>query len=190
MSIWGHHPVFVGIDMQVGILCGIAGARQAETDVALARMYDRVATLQACARALSIPVIHIRHDGDAGHRLDPSGSGWPIDSRVQPAPGESIVTKRHCDAFSGTNLSVVLENLGARTLIIVGCMTQYCIDTSCRRAISLGYDVLLVSDAHMNGGSPPLTFQQVIEHHNRTLDGLDAEGAILTLRTSEQLLRG
>ena len=32
---------------------------------------------------------------------------------------------------------------------MAGCMTQYCVDTSVRRTVSLGYDVTLAEDGHL-----------------------------------------
>lgn len=67
-------------------------------------------------------------------------------------------------------------------------MTQFCIDTTRRRAISEGLDFVLVSDGHMNGGSGPLGVEEVIAHHNRSLDGLDAGRARLRLATTAEPL--
>ena len=53
-------------------------------------------------------------------------------------------------------------------------MTEYCIDTTVRRAFSLGYDVTLVADGHLTVDSGVLTFDQIISHHNSLLDGFDA----------------
>ena len=38
-------------------------------------------------------------------------------------------------------------------------MTQYCVDTIVRRAVSLGYEVTLVGDGHMTADSDALTFE-------------------------------
>jgi nicotinamidase-related amidase len=38
-------------------------------------------------------------------------------------------------------------------------MTQYCVDTTVRRAVSLGYEVTLVGDGHMTADSDALTFE-------------------------------
>lgn len=44
-----------------------------------------------------------------------------------------------------------------------------CVDTTCRRAFSLGYDVVLAKDAHSTMNSERLTASQIIEHHNDVL---------------------
>ena len=43
-----------------------------------------------------------------------------------------------------------------------------------RRAVSLGYDVVLVADGHMTSDSATLRFEQITAHHNAVLDGFDA----------------
>jgi nicotinamidase-related amidase len=88
--------------------------------------------------------------------------------------GDWIVRKESCDAFHATDLQEVLDDSGARRPMIAGCMTQYCVDTTCRRAVSLGFDVLLAADGHLNGGPAGLTFWQVIDHHNEVMDDFEA----------------
>jgi len=58
--------------------------------------------------------------------------------------------------------------------VVAGCMTEYCIDTTCRRAVSAFRNVVLVSDGHTTGDSGALGFQQIVDHHNRVLDGFSA----------------
>jgi len=88
--------------------------------------------------------------------------------------GEPVIHKTACDAFFETSLAAELESHKIGRLIVAGCMTQYCIDTSVRRAVSLGYDVTLVADGHMTADSGGLRFEQIIAHHNALLDGFDA----------------
>ena len=59
-----------------------------------------------------------------------------------------MVQKQTPDAFHETNLHSELESRGIRKLVIAGLQTEYCIDTTCRRASSLGYDIILVENAH------------------------------------------
>jgi nicotinamidase-related amidase len=56
-------------------------------------------------------------------------------------------------------------------LVVAGIQTEYCVDTTCRRAYSLGYDVTLVQDGHSTWDTPDLCAPQIIAHHNRTLGG-------------------
>ena len=82
-----------------------------------------------------------------------------------------MVQKPTPDSFHETNLHHQLGLRGIKKLIIGGLQTEYCIDTTCRRAVSLGYYVILVQDAHSTWDSPYFTAQQIIEHHNFVLGG-------------------
>ncbi len=44
-------------------------------------------------------------------------------------------------------------------------------DTTCRRAFSLGFEVTLVSDGHSTWENATLTADQIIRHTNDTLAG-------------------
>lgn len=52
--------------------------------------------------------------------------------------------------------------------------TDYCIDTSCRRAASLGYGVELVAEAHSTVDHEYLSAEQIVKHHNCILRNLPA----------------
>ena len=88
-----------------------------------------------------------------------------------PDEGDVVIQKQTPDASYRTNLNLELEYRGIKKLIIAGLQTEYCIDTTCRRAFSLGYQVILVKDAHSTWDSPLLTAQQIINHHNNVLGG-------------------
>jgi hypothetical protein len=43
-----------------------------------------------------------------------------------------------------------------------------------RRAVSLGYDVVLAADGHTTADTETLRFEQIVAHHNALLDGFEA----------------
>jgi hypothetical protein len=86
-----------------------------------------------------------------------------------------VVQKLHPDAFRDTSLPQELASRGIQHLIISGIQTEYCIDATCRRAYSLGYEVVLVKDAHSTWDTDHLTARQIIDHHNNVLGGWFAE---------------
>jgi hypothetical protein len=83
--------------------------------------------------------------------------------------GEPIIDKTTPDAFHDTTLLSELSAVGIGSLIVTGAQTEVCVDTTCRRARSLGFDIILVSDGHSTWDSEPLTAPQIIRHHNRVL---------------------
>ena len=92
-------------------------------------------------------------------------------SKRIPWCADVVVQKRHPDSFQGTTLRQELASRTIERLVITGIQTEYCVDTTCRRAYSLGYDVTLVKDAHSTWDSDHLTASQVIAHHNDVLGG-------------------
>jgi len=174
------------IDVQRDILEIPDSPRKRETDKALDETVGRIARLISRARAVSVPVIYVQHDGEAGHRLETNTPGWQLRPEITPATGEPVIHKRACDAFFQTTLETELAERGIRRLVIAGCMTQYCVDTTVRRAVSLGFDVILVADGHMTADAGGFRFEQIIAHHNALLDGFDAgEHAVSVVQSSE-----
>lgn len=58
----------------------------------------------------------------------------------------TIVAKQHFSAFTGTNLSTQLENLGASTLVICGVCTDICVLHTATSAREMGYEVEVPAD--------------------------------------------
>lgn len=76
---------------------------------------------------------------------DSSGSDW-FSEMTSPLEGEYVVTKYHYDAFSDTNLDLLLTGKGIRTLLLTGFTTNVCVETSARHAYIKGYYVVVISD--------------------------------------------
>jgi nicotinamidase-related amidase len=168
------------IDVQNAILRGKGTSdRQPVIDRALDETVARLADLQRTARAKGVPIILVQHDGDSTHRLARGTEGWQI--RRELADGDAVVNKASCDSFFETDLQTRLQERGITRLVVGGCMTQFCVDTTCRRAVSLGYDLTLLSDGHMTADMGDLTFSQIIAHHNAVLGGFDAGRAVITI---------
>ncbi len=163
------------IDVQNAILSGLATAeRQPLIDAELDAVVGRLAEVQARARAAGVPVILVQHDDQGDHRLRRGSEGWRLRPEIAPRAGDVVVHKTACDSFFDTDLEARLKALGATHLVVGGCMTQFCVDTTVRRAVSRGYDVTLLGDGHMTADWHGLTFDQIIAHHNAVLDGFDA----------------
>jgi nicotinamidase-related amidase len=183
----GKATALIIIDVQNNILLG-SDPRGVETLAALDAVVQRLAALAARARAQGVPVIHVQHDGEPGHRLEKGSEGWKIRAELGPAAGEPVFNKSACDAFLGTGLAASLRERGIGHLIIGGCMTPYCIDTSVRSAVAHGFDVTLLEDGHMTCDIGALRFEQIIDHHNRILDWFDVGPNMARVRLSADIL--
>jgi ureidoacrylate peracid hydrolase len=78
----------------------------------------------------------------------PRGSwGAQVVDEIAPADDEMIFPKTSSSVFISTNIDYVLRNLGVRSLIVAGLMTDQCVESAVRDACDLGYMVTLVTDA-------------------------------------------
>lgn len=133
------------------------------------------------ARAAGMPVVFVQHNNDGGMK---KGSDlWQLCSEIAPAAGEAKVDKRTRDSFHQTELDDVLRRLGVRTLIFCGMQTEYCVNATCSRAYTLGYDAFLASDGHTTYDSKVLPASQIVAHHNHML-----QTKFLQIKTTKELL--
>ena len=116
--------------------------------------------VQAACRAAKIEVMYtvieaLTRDG-RDQSLDykisklfvPRGS-WDatVLDAITPAEDEIVLPKTSSSVFISTNIDYVLRNLGVRSLIIAGVLTDQCIDSAVRDACDLGYLVTVPTDA-------------------------------------------
>jgi nicotinamidase-related amidase len=120
----------------------------------------RIRQLQEVGRETGIEVMHTRwsemtRDGrDACTRNKSRGIAQPWGSReaeiipeVAPVDDEIVISKSTSSAFTGTNIDRVLTWMGIDTLVMVGVVTNGCVELTARVAADIGYRVVLVGDA-------------------------------------------
>ena len=123
---------------------------------------SKIKALISKARVSGVPVIYIQHL--VGDKLGIQIDGTPlgaIHQTITPTENDLVICKTTPDSFLGTNLDEVLKEKGIKKLIVTGFQTEFCVDTTCRRAFSMGYQVVLASDAHSTFDSPVLSAEQI-----------------------------
>ena len=130
---------------------------------------DCLVGLLGRARAQHIPIVYIQHSGGPGHPLEVETADWQIHPKIAPHPADIVLRKQASDAFYETPLHEKLQALGITRVVVTGAQTELCVDATCRRAISLNYDVCLVADGHTTGDNGILTIAQIVAHHNHLL---------------------
>lgn len=131
----------------------------------------KVKSLIAKGRSAQMPIVYVQNNGGSGDPDEYGTPGWQIHPSIAPVEGDVVIQKKTPDAFHETNLQRELKSKGIRELVVAGLQTEYCVDTTCRRAFSLGYAVILVKDAHSTWDSQLFTAEQIIKHHNDVLGG-------------------
>jgi len=141
------------------------------------------------ARAAATLVIFIQHESPDGI-LDYGSDGWRLADGLKVLPSDLVVRKTASDAFHETELQAVLQERGIGELVICGLQSEFCVDTTIRRALSLGYPVTLVADGHATMDNDVLTATQIARHHNVTLANITSFGARVALSDARDLRFG
>ena len=132
----------------------------------------RLATLLAAARENGVLVVHVQNTTLPGRRSDspaqlrfnlrmhgaarPDGSplrytvedtpGHDFVPELRPLPGELVVRKHRSSAFWGTDLAQLLGSNGVRTVVVGGCTTEGCVESTARDAMFADHYVVIAED--------------------------------------------
>ena len=168
------------IDMQVGLF---AGASRYDADGVVRRAND----LAHAVRAKGGAVVFIQHEdeGDFAH----GAPGWRILPALDSRPEDIYIRKTACDSFYRSELDEVLRELQITRLLVTGCATDFCVDTTIRSAASKDYEVVVVADGHTTADRPHLPAEKIIEHHNWMWAKLILPSRPVTVVTANELLR-
>jgi nicotinamidase-related amidase len=116
--------------------------------------------------------------------------GWRLDPDLQVQSDDVYIRKATPDSFHNTGLLAELQARGVKSLVICGLQTEFCVDTTTRRALALGYPVTLVADAHSTLDNGVLSAAQIIAHHNETLSKMESFGTRVSLVPAAQVQFG
>lgn len=137
------------------------------------------------ARAIKAPVVFLRHSHASFAPMMKGAATWEIDPRVAPEAGEVVLDKRASDGFWETDLEETLQDLDVSRIVVAGLQTEFCVDATCRAALSRGFDVTLVIDGHTTGDAVT-DAATTIRHHNYALTRLaHPERSVVAKRAGE-----
>ena len=120
-------------------------------------------------------MIVIQHESAAGP-LEFGTDGWKLAEGLEALPTDIYVRKKATDSFHQTDLQARLQELGVQNLVICGLQSEFCVDTTTRRALALGYPVVLIADGHSTLANSTLSAAQISAHHNETLANIESFG--------------
>jgi nicotinamidase-related amidase len=133
--------------------------------------------LQKTFREHNIDVVHARIacllDDGRDRSLSQKMPGWnnllmptnteesQIIAELAPTGDEIVVTKTTDSALTGTNLRLILSNMGIRNVVVTGIYTDQCISSTVRSLADESFNVVLVEDCCAAG---------TLELHQRELE--------------------
>ena len=116
-------------------------------------------------------IVYIQHCHTKYEPMKKGNPGWALHEALDVQSSDCFVEKEASDAFYETPLDALLKGMDVDHVYVVGLQTEYCVDATCRSALSNGYGVTLVGDAHTTGDDL-LTAAQAVAHHNHILGNL------------------
>lgn len=167
------HTALVVVDMQRDFCLPGGAFDHLGVDISMYRpMIPRLARLIEGARAAGVPVVYIQmtvlpnrrsespaqirfnlrlhfasHGGVEPLGYTPDGSvGQEIIPELEPQDGDLIVKKYRSSGFWGTNLDMLLRSNGIETVVVTGCTTEGCVESTARDAMFNDYYVVLAED--------------------------------------------
>ncbi len=147
---------------------------------------QRINALSERARALTIPVVFVQHEKE-GSPLAFESEGWQLEKNIVSARGDLFIRKTTPDAFLRTQLEQILNEFGVKHVVVCGYASEFCVDTTVRRAAALGYSVTLAADAHTTCDKPHAEGAAIRAHENGTLANITSFGPVIRAIPSEDI---
>ncbi len=154
------------VDMQNGFVHPDSAMGRARSTVAQRRIVPAIAAMAAHCRDRGVPVLwtkqeHFPEDETrARRRIRPHSARqgflpclrgtWETEfySGILPAvdPKDHVIAKHRASAFFDTNLATKLRMLGTRCLVIAGCNTEFCVESTVRDAYARDFELVILRD--------------------------------------------
>ena len=167
------HTALIVVDMQCDFIEPDGAFGRMGIDLTMyAAARPRLAALLAAARASGTMIVHLqntalparmsdspsyirfnmrmhmaaRRDGPPLQYTVPGTPGHDFANEFAPLPGELVVRKYRSSGFWGTNLDLMLRSNGIRSLVVGGCTTEGCVESTARDAMFNDYYVVIAED--------------------------------------------
>lgn len=107
------------------------------------------ARIVKAAREKGDRIVHVHHIAKEADSplFAPNTDGIHPIPAIAPEAGDAIIIKNYPNSFRETTLQQTLQAEGIRDVVVVGAMSDVCIDATARAAADLGYGLTVIHDA-------------------------------------------
>ncbi|MBN1454593.1 MAG: isochorismatase family protein [Anaerolineales bacterium] len=160
-----HHSVaLLVIDVQQGLFEKSTPIYKAD------ELLQNITVLIARAHLNNAPVVYVQHSDTRA--LVKDSAAWQLHPQLHPLNTDTIIHKRHGNAFEDTLLEKTLRVRGVTTVVVTGLVTHGCVRATCIGAQELGFNVILVQDGHSSFNKQAA---KLIEEWNEKLSAMQIE---------------
>lgn len=144
------------------------------------------------ARKNSVEVIYVVHDDGEGEELTKGKEGYQIFEDFAPIVEEKIFEKNVNSAFFKTGLLEYLKRKNENEVMVVGLMTDYCIDATVKAGFEHGFKVVVPAYSNTTLDNEFLNAEDSYRYYNekmwneRYAECVDLEGAIKLLKCNKE----
>lgn len=151
----------------------------------IAMVSANINALMQRARQTGAPVVLIQHEDDTS--LVRGSDAWALSATLVTDPGDHLIGKRTPDSFLGTGLGALLAAHAVNHVVICGYASEFCVDTTVRRAAANGLAVTLAADAHTTHDKPHANAASIRAHHNATLSNIRSFGPKISAKRTREI---
>lgn len=126
----------------------------------------RINQLSDSFRANNDMVIFIQHDGSLNGDFIPGTEEWGILPDLSCHASDQYVSKTANDCFYRSSLQKVLQSKGINELVVTGCATDFCVDTTVKSAFTKNYCITVIKDGHTTADREEIPADKLINHYN------------------------
>lgn len=127
---------------------------------------SRINTLSEKFRDHGDLVIFIQHDGTKENYCFPGTEEWKILPALVIKPNDLFISKTANDAFYNSSLKEILSKNNIKDIIITGCATDFCVDSTIKSAFTKDYNITVISDGHTTKNRDEIKAKQIIDYYN------------------------
>lgn len=149
----------------------------------------RINALAANFRAAELPVIYIQHDGTSNNEYIPNTTEWELLDALKTLPSDILIAKYANDVFYNSALQSTLNALEVTEVMVTGCATDFCVESTIQSALAKDFNITVVSDGHTTGERPHLTAEKVIEHYNWVWQNMLPTKGKIEVRSFDELTK-
>ncbi len=118
------------------------------------------------ARENNIEIIYVQHDDGPGTGFSKGDAEFEINPYFYPQEGEQRYVKTVSSAFQGTGLKEYLEDKDEDTVVIVGLLTNFCMDATIKSAFEMGLKVIIPKGTNTTFDNPYMDKENTYKYYN------------------------
>lgn len=170
------NTAILAIDLQKGLF------HADPPPVNIANVTENIQLVLKAARENGYEVIMVQHqESEKEGNLIPATEPWMICDEFLSTDSETVVHKEHANAFTDTDLDLVLKADNIDHVIICGMESDACVTSTAQDALKRGLRVTIVENGHTQGHVEGSAGEKIIIDANKKLK----DEGIMVLPSSE-----